>query len=59
MENFKGILVCGEIAESELAPITVELLGVGRRLADELGEDVSTLLMGSHAGALGREAITY
>jgi electron transfer flavoprotein alpha subunit len=39
MDTHKGILVCGEIAEGKLAPITVELLGVGRKLADELGEE--------------------
>jgi electron transfer flavoprotein alpha subunit len=59
MEDHSGILVCGEIAEGKLAPITVELLGAGRKLAKELGEDLSTLLMGSQAGELGPEAITY
>jgi caffeyl-CoA reductase-Etf complex subunit CarE len=59
MENHKGVLVCGEIAEGKLAPITIELLGVGRKLANELGEDLSALLMGSKAGGLGQEAIAY
>jgi len=59
MENTKGVLVCGEIAEGKLAPITIELLGAGRKLANELGEELSTLLMGSKAGGLGKEAIAY
>jgi electron transfer flavoprotein alpha subunit len=59
MDNHKGVLVCGEIAEGKLAPITIELLGVGRRLADELGEDLSALLMGSKTDGLGQEAIAY
>jgi electron transfer flavoprotein alpha subunit len=59
MDTHKGVLVCGEIAEGKLAPITIELLGVGRKLANELGEDLSTLLMGSKAGGLGKEAIAY
>src|SRR4030042_6313216 len=59
MDNHKGVLVCGEIAEGKLAPITIELLGVGRKLANELGEDLSTLLMGSKTGGLGLEAIAY
>jgi electron transfer flavoprotein alpha subunit len=58
MDN-KGVLVCGEIAEGKLAPITIELLGIGRKLADELGEELSALLMGSQAGGLGKEAIAY
>ncbi len=59
MDSHKGVLVCGEIAEGKLAPITIELLGAGRKLANELGEDLSTLLMGSKTGGLGQEAIAY
>src|SRR4030067_2355364 len=59
MANHKGVLVCGEIAEGKLAPLTIELLGVGRKLANELGEDLSTLLMGGKTGGLGQEAIAY
>jgi electron transfer flavoprotein alpha subunit len=59
MDSHKGVLVCGEIAEGKLAPITLELLGVGRQLANELGEDLSTLLMASTAGGLSQEAIAY
>jgi len=58
MDN-KGVLVCGEIVEGKLAPITIELLGVGRKLADGLGEELSALLMGGKAGGLGQEAIAY
>jgi electron transfer flavoprotein alpha subunit len=57
MDTHKGVLVCGEIAEGKLAPITVELLGAGRKLANELGEELSALLMGSKASGLGQEAI--
>ncbi len=59
MDSHKGVLVCGEIAEGQLAPITIELLGVGRKLADELGEELSALIMGSKTGGLGQEAIAY
>ena len=38
MDNHKGVLVCGEIADGKLAPVTIELIGLGRKLADELGE---------------------
>lgn len=58
MDN-KGVLVCGEIAEGKLAPITIELLGVGRKLADDLGEELSILLMESKTGDAGKEAIAY
>jgi caffeyl-CoA reductase-Etf complex subunit CarE len=58
MDN-KGVLVCGEIAGGQLSPITIELLGIGRNLADQLGEELSILLMGSKAGSLGQDAIAY
>jgi electron transfer flavoprotein alpha subunit len=59
MDTHKGVLVCGEIAEGKLAPVTIELLGLGRKLANELGENLSALLLGGQAGALGKEAIAY
>ncbi len=59
MDGYQGVLVCGELAEGKLAPITIELLGIGRKLADELGEKVSLLLMGNPIGHLGQEAIAY
>jgi len=59
IDNHKGVLVCGEIAEGKLAPVTIELLGAGRKLANELGEELSALLMGSKAGNLAPEAIAY
>jgi electron transfer flavoprotein alpha subunit len=59
MDDHKGVLVCGEITGGKLAPITIELLGAGRRLADELGEDLSMLLMGSKTGGPAQEAIAY
>ena len=59
MDTHKGVLICGEIAEGKLAPVTIELLGAGRKLATELGEELSALLMGSKADGLGKEAIAY
>jgi len=59
MDSHKGVLVLGEITGGKLAQVTIELLGAGRKLADELGEEVSILLMGSGAGNVGQEAIAY
>ena len=59
MADPQGVLIFGEIAQGKLAPITIELLGVGRRLANELGEGLSILLTGSGAGGLSQEAIAY
>src|SRR5512136_2491085 len=59
MDTHKGVLVCGEIAEGKLAPVTIELLGLGRKLSNDLDEELSVLLMGSKAGGLSKEAIVY
>ena len=47
MDTAKGVLVFGEIVDGKLAPVTIELLGVGRKLAGDLGEELSVLLLGS------------
>lgn len=59
MNNYKGVLIFGEILENKLARITLELLGIGRRLADELGEELSILFLGNRLGDIGKEAIAY
>jgi electron transfer flavoprotein alpha subunit len=59
MADHTGVLVCGEISEGKLAPITIELLGIGRKLADDLGEELNVLLMGSTIGDLSQDAIAY
>ena len=47
------------LPDRKLAPVTIELLGIGRKLANELGEELSVLLMGSGTSGLGQEAIAY
>ena len=59
MAEYKGVLICGELIEKRLASITKELLGVGRKLADDLGEELSVLLMGSDVDNAAKEAIVY
>ena len=59
MADNKGVMICGEIVGGKLAPITLELLGGGRALADKLGEELSAVLLGSGLGDLGKEAIAY
>ena len=59
MADNKGVLVCGEIIEGKLAPITVEMLGGGRELANALGEELSAVLIGSGIGDVAKEAIAF
>ncbi len=59
MAEYKGILVCGELVEGKLAAITTEMLGCGRKLADELKEDLSCLLVSDSVGEASKEAIAF
>jgi electron transfer flavoprotein alpha subunit len=59
MAEYKGILVCGELTDGKLASITTELLGCGRKLADDLKEDLSCLLVSGAVGKASQEAIAF
>jgi electron transfer flavoprotein alpha subunit len=59
MADNKGVMVLGEVIEGNLSSISTELLGCGRKLADELGQELSTLLIGSAVSGCAREAIAY
>jgi electron transfer flavoprotein alpha subunit len=59
MAEYKGILVCGELADGKVASITTELLGCGRKLANELKEDLSCLLASDAIGGASKEAIAF
>ena len=59
MAEYKGIMTYCEIIEGELPSITAEVLGCGRRLADELGQELCTVLVGSDVGSLAQAAIAF
>lgn len=59
MAESKGILIYGEIIDGKLASITTELLGCGRRLADELKEGLFCILVGSKLGEAPQSAVAY
>ena len=59
MADSKGVLIVGECADSSLAAITTELLGIGRKLADDLGEELSAVLIGDKVADLAEEAIRF
>lgn len=59
MADNKGVLIVGEITEGSLTATTTELLGGGRKLADDLGEELSAILIGSGIGDLAKEAIAF
>jgi electron transfer flavoprotein alpha subunit len=57
MAEYNGIMTYCEIAEGALPSITREVLGFGRKLADDLGQELFAVLVGSDVGSLAREAI--
>lgn len=58
--EYSGLWVVGEItSEGKLHTVTAELLGEGRKLAGELGTDVSVVLMGHGIGDLAPRAAGY
>ncbi len=59
MAEYNGVMVFGEAKEGKLAVVTTELLGCGRRLASELGQELSCLLVGSDVSGLAREATSF
>ena len=59
MAEHKGVMIYGEVTEGKLAAITTELLGCGRKLADDLGEELCAALIGSDVSGIANEAIAF
>jgi len=59
MSDFKGVAVYCEIKGDKILPISTEGLGIGRKLADSLGQGLSAVIIGSNIGSLAPQAIAY
>lgn len=59
MAKNEGVLIVGEISDGKLDRITTELLGIGRKVADDLGQELSAVLIGSELGDVANEAISF
>jgi len=59
MAEYKGVMIYGEVIEGKLAAIATELLGCGRKLADDLGQELCAVLAGSDISSLAQEAIAF
>jgi electron transfer flavoprotein alpha subunit len=59
MSDYKGVMIVGECVECAPVAITYELLGVGRRLADSLGEPLSAALLVDKVGDAAKDAIAF
>jgi len=59
MAENKGVLIFCEASKDKLAAIATELLGCGRKLAGDLGQELSAVLVGSGLSDLAKETIAY
>jgi len=59
MVEYRDVIIYGEVTEDKLSGITTELLGCGRKLADELGYKLCAVLIGSEVSSLAQEAIVF
>lgn len=59
LSEYKGVWVFVEQREGKLMPVVIELLGEAKKLAAEIGTDVSAVLCGDEVGALTHELFAY
>lgn len=57
--QYKDVWVFAEQRDSALMPVAIELLGEGRKLADEIGVNLCAVLLGSGVQHLEKELISY
>ena len=57
MSDNVGIAVYCEIKGDKILPIAAEGLGIGRKLADSLGQELSAIILGSGISSLAQQAI--
>jgi electron transfer flavoprotein alpha subunit len=59
MADAQGVLVLGDLIQGEISPTTQELLAAGRKVADDLGEELAVGLLGESVEGAGRQAIAH
>jgi len=59
MSEYKNVMAYCEVAGGQLTAIATEGLGIGRKLADGLGEELYAVVAGSDVSSLAQEAIAF
>ncbi len=59
MDQYEGVMVYCESAEGKLVSVATEMLGCGKRLANDLGQELSATLIGSEMKDLAQTAISF
>ena len=59
IDEYKGVWVFAEQREGNLLNVAIELVGEGRKIADELNTDLSAILLGDKVDDLAEKLIKY
>ncbi len=59
LNSWSGVWVYCEYRKGSLAPVSLELLGIGRKLADQREVDLNAVLIGNDLGETPSELISY
>lgn len=56
-DNYKGVWIFAEQRSKKLAPVSLELLGIGKKLANKLKVELTAVLLGEEVGELTPQLI--
>ena len=59
IEDYKGVWVFAEQRQGVLQKVSLEILGKGREIADELGEELTAVLLGDNVGRLSKDLVAF
>lgn len=59
LSEYSGVWVYAEQRSGKLMPVVIELLGEGKKLANDIGTDLSAILIGHNVENLAEELIKY
>ena len=59
LSSYKGVWIFAEQRKNEIMPVVIELLGEGRKLADEIGTELCAILCGSHVELMVEKLFAY
>lgn len=59
LNSWAGVAVFSEFRRGKLAPVALELLGIGRKLADQRGVQLSAILLGHNTGEAAKTLIGH
>jgi electron transfer flavoprotein alpha subunit len=59
IEDYKGVWVFAEQRQGVLQKVSLELLGKGRDIADELGVELTAVLLGDNVGKLAKDLVAF